>query len=419
MSRSLPLFASARSIALLSAIAGPMTLACLQNQPSGGIELHSSALTTTLGLSADATVRSGTHAGANYGTTATLLSDSDDGGSVDNSYLRFSIGSVGTISSAKLRFYVSDASGGPHDVKQVSNLTWGETTITWNNKPAVDGPLVGTIPSAAKNTWIEVDITSIAQPNTTLSLAILPGTNDGLDLRSRNDATNPPQVVITSSGGGTRRHRRRGHRRHGRRGHRRRGRRGHWRRGRRDLDRSQPEDRVRRRHRRWRQLHGRSLNLALAEGAQAIVTAGDMTYDADPTGWWTRHRGARGAELPGVPRARQPRRHLVDRLPAQGREPPRRRDPRRRAARRRLQDASSTASIIATIKKGDTGATINASSAATTTRLEGLQLAPEPEQDAGRRQGRRDGLGGVRDLPAARAPSSSPATSTATTARRP
>jgi predicted phosphodiesterase len=40
------------------------------------------------------------------------------------------------------------------------------------------------------------------------------------------------------------------------------------------------------------------LNLSLAEGAQAIVTAGDMTYDADPNGWWAATEARVGQTFP-------------------------------------------------------------------------------------------------------------------------
>src|SRR5262245_15151308 len=55
------------------------------------IELHGQELTTTGGLVADAHVRQAAPT-TNYGTSATLNSDSADGGGAVHAYMRFSIG---------------------------------------------------------------------------------------------------------------------------------------------------------------------------------------------------------------------------------------------------------------------------------------------------------------------------------------
>ena len=62
---------------------------------------------------------------------------------------------------------------------------------------------MATIGQAATNTWLEVDISSVVAPNTTVSLAILPGNNDGLDVSSRNSSTNKPQIVIETGSSGS------------------------------------------------------------------------------------------------------------------------------------------------------------------------------------------------------------------------
>lgn len=276
-----PLF---RSIFAVSLIAGSPGLACLpsNDQPAGiEIETNVHALTSTIGLSADAYVRSGSYAGTNFGTATTLNSDSDDGSTTLWSYLRFSIGNVGTISSAKLRLYVADTSAGPHTVKRVSNTSWGETSINWNNKPAVDGVLVATIGSASSGSWIELDITSVAQPNSTISLAIQPGSTDGLDLRSRNHTSNQPQVVIVSGGGGGSGGAGGGAGGAGGTG-------GGGAGGGSGTVATEPNLKV---AFIGDTANGSSyndvLNLIMQEGAQAMFVAGDMTYSSNPAAWWS------------------------------------------------------------------------------------------------------------------------------------
>ncbi|CAN5627032.1 hypothetical protein BH11BAC1_BH11BAC1_21830 [soil metagenome] len=90
---------------------------------------------------ADAFVRSG-GTNSNYGTAATMYCRRQNVGSNDRqTYIRFDISSFSAnISSAKLRLYgkMSNTivSNVPVDVRDVSNTTWGETTITYSNKPA-------------------------------------------------------------------------------------------------------------------------------------------------------------------------------------------------------------------------------------------------------------------------------------------
>jgi hypothetical protein len=43
---------------------------------------------------------------------------------------------------------------------------------------------------------------------------------------------------------------------------------------------------------------GSVANLIKNEGAHAVMVAGDMTYDADPPGWWSRTEGAFGTTFP-------------------------------------------------------------------------------------------------------------------------
>ncbi len=183
-----------------------VSISCSPGDSGDSIEEQTSALTTTIGVAADSYVRSGAP-NSNFGTATTILSDGDDGGSILHAYLRFAIGNVGTISSAKLRLHVADTTAGRYDVLSVASTTWGETSITWNNKPAT-GTLVTSFTGASSGTWLELDITSVARPNTALSFAIVPrNTTDGVDFHSKEaSSSNRPQVVVTSAGasdGGT------------------------------------------------------------------------------------------------------------------------------------------------------------------------------------------------------------------------
>jgi hypothetical protein len=269
---------------LILALSAALPLACqLQKneEPAPAVESIASALVTTGSLSADSYVSSAAPS-SNFGNSTTVLSDGSDGGAIYHAYVRFSIGNVGTINSATLRLFFTNGSPGPYTVRRVSNTSWSETGITWNNKPAADGVVVATLNSVTGNAWRDIDITSIAAPNTTITLAILPGSNDGIDFNSRTAGSNQPQVVIDAGGtggsggsggtGGT---------------------------GGSTGPSTDPNLKIAfvgdtADGTNW----GNVLNLALAEGAHAVVVAGDMTYDADPAGWWSRTESVVGQSYP-------------------------------------------------------------------------------------------------------------------------
>src|SRR5262245_59162175 len=80
--------------------------ACTSNSDERpAVQSIASALVTTGSLEADTYASSGAPT-SNFGTATTVRSDSDDAGSIYHGYVRFTIGNVGTITSAKLRVWV-------------------------------------------------------------------------------------------------------------------------------------------------------------------------------------------------------------------------------------------------------------------------------------------------------------------------
>ncbi len=165
---------------------------------SGDIGATSLPLVHTLTPVADAYVRSGAYANQNFGTSSSMQTDTDDSGTIIQSYVRYSIGNVGPISSAKLRFYITNGTSSGPELKKLSDTTWGETTLTWNNKPAVDGALMGTIGSVSAGGWVEVDVTSHVTSNSVLSFAMVPRSSDGMGMSTREVSSNKPELVIST-----------------------------------------------------------------------------------------------------------------------------------------------------------------------------------------------------------------------------
>lgn len=258
----------------------------------------SEALTSTISVSDDSYVRSGA-AGTNYGSEAAMLADANDGGSELQTYVKFTMPTLSGITNVKLRLRCFNSTAGAYNVRSVANTSWTEGSLTWSNKPAL-GSTVTSFPSASSGTWVELDLTSVAASGATVSVAIVSaGTNDGVDFRSSEYSTagERPQVVITTSDGtggtggssgttstttsttgGT-----------GGTG------------GSGGIGTVPTEANLKVAFvgdtadgTNW----GSVLQLALAEGADVVVTAGDMTYDADPAGWWSRTETAVGQSYP-------------------------------------------------------------------------------------------------------------------------
>jgi Big-like domain-containing protein/carboxypeptidase family protein/IPT/TIG domain-containing protein/beta-propeller repeat-containing protein len=113
----------------------------------------------------DAYVRDGASASTNFGPAADLqVQSSATAGSNRESHFRFDLTAVSGIARAKLRLYgkLSDTSGAnvPLGAYAVSDTTWTETGITWNNKPATGTLLSSTTITDNVARWYEFDVTS-------------------------------------------------------------------------------------------------------------------------------------------------------------------------------------------------------------------------------------------------------------------
>ena len=126
-----------------------------------------------------------------------------DGSPVVHSYLRFNIqGLSGTVTSATLRIYANSALSAGYDAYRVSDNTWTETGITYNNAPPF-GSAIGNSGSISSNTWTSVNITSYITGNGTYSLGLGTASSTALSLASRESGANAPQIVVQTQGGPT------------------------------------------------------------------------------------------------------------------------------------------------------------------------------------------------------------------------
>jgi hypothetical protein len=174
--------------------------------------------TFTLTPTHDAYVRNGTNAAVTHGTTdpntlLTKLNATVSAGNDRHTYLQFNTATAtGTVSSAVLRLYGSlddnRDNNIPVNVYAVSNTTWTESAIAWNNKPATGDSLQRVVVTDSVKRYYTWDITSYVQAEKaagrhTLSLALLAriATDPRIAWNSKETGSNPPQLVITTASG--------------------------------------------------------------------------------------------------------------------------------------------------------------------------------------------------------------------------
>jgi len=119
----------------------------------------------TLAPTADAYVQDGTSANTNFGAATTLLVKNSTTGFNRHTFLKFDLRAVSTVSSARLRLFGNfGATSGtsPVTAHQVSDNSWTETGITWNNQPAI-GTGVTTVSVGITAQYWEWDVTSYIQ----------------------------------------------------------------------------------------------------------------------------------------------------------------------------------------------------------------------------------------------------------------
>jgi glucose/arabinose dehydrogenase len=171
--------------------------------------------TTVLNPVADAYVRNGTFGNDNYGTAKSLGTKTSNGaGATYHTYLRFNISSVSSsITSAKLRLYGylnnTNVSSATVRVFNVTNNTWQENTITFNNKPAAQtAVLASTTVNGTTKQYYEWDLTQhiIALKNSGATFVSLMlnnltvTTSTRVIYNSKEMTANKPQLTITTTG---------------------------------------------------------------------------------------------------------------------------------------------------------------------------------------------------------------------------
>lgn len=130
--------------------------------PASNEASASPELAALLSPAADAYVRDGSYAAQNFGQASSLVVKNDGSGYARQSYIKFDLSQLsGSVQSAKLRLTSvgTGSSGINHEVLLVTDNSWSESALTWNNKPAGDS-VIASFTAPASGSAAEVDLTS-------------------------------------------------------------------------------------------------------------------------------------------------------------------------------------------------------------------------------------------------------------------
>ena len=133
---------------------------------------------------------------ANYATVNYLKVQ---GGSARNGYVKFTVsGWNGPVGTATLRFWTLTGAVAGFGVHGVSDTTWDERTLTYNNAPAITPAVVGSSGPFVAKTWVSVDVTPLVTGNGTYSFALTTSDTTFLEVATKeNGASTAPQLVLS------------------------------------------------------------------------------------------------------------------------------------------------------------------------------------------------------------------------------
>ncbi|MEO6577742.1 MAG: DNRLRE domain-containing protein, partial [Candidatus Limnocylindria bacterium] len=114
-------------------------------------------------------------------------------------YLKFSVAGAGSVSNAKLRLWVTDASTDGGSLYLVPDSSWSESSMSWSNKKPTSGTVIASAGAVAVGTWAEFDVSSIVTGDGTYSFALINAANDLARYDSREaSAAAQPQLILTA-----------------------------------------------------------------------------------------------------------------------------------------------------------------------------------------------------------------------------
>jgi hypothetical protein len=116
---------------------------------------------------------------------------------IKRTYLRFNVEGLQGVKKATLRLYSpSGASSSGVDLRGSDNVTWDETTLTWQNAPPF-GPSVFNTGGFPKEVWVTFDATQLVKGNGPVSLVLTTKSTIDRYFSSRDyGSSRTPELVV-------------------------------------------------------------------------------------------------------------------------------------------------------------------------------------------------------------------------------
>lgn len=144
----------------------------------------------------DATIKSNSP-DQNYGAAGQLQADNNP---YDNFLLKFEVSGVNgrPVLSAKLRLYTTNKSDLGGDLYYAADNSWDENTVTWNTAPLPGSAVLASLGPVEKDTWYEIDLTSLVMGDGTYTIRVATTSPDGADYASKEgQAGLAPQLIVS------------------------------------------------------------------------------------------------------------------------------------------------------------------------------------------------------------------------------
>ncbi|MEO8228399.1 MAG: tandem-95 repeat protein [Chloroflexota bacterium] len=169
--------------------------------PSATVTLTvtSSSQTITVPVAFDAQVNSA-NVGTNYGNLTPIRTREDStGANTYRPYFQFNVPAFsGSVSSVKLRLYVTTASTSVTQSVFLVGNGWTETGVNWTTAPALPVSSIGSGVAGTAGAYVEFTLTTPIASNTTYSFALKSSGSTSVYFNSDDSATNKPELVIVT-----------------------------------------------------------------------------------------------------------------------------------------------------------------------------------------------------------------------------
>jgi hypothetical protein len=127
-----------------------------------------------------------------------------DASSTKQTFLRVQVSGVGarSVTSAMLRLQAANVAGASSDsggrIHPITGCGWDELAMTWNTRPAIDGPVLSSVGAVALSQVVNFDVTGAITGDGTYCFAIDSLSANGADYNAREGAVAQPAVLITT-----------------------------------------------------------------------------------------------------------------------------------------------------------------------------------------------------------------------------